>query len=288
MKFKVMALALLVSATSFAQIDTRDLDAQYNQAAQNAASGPVDMYDVVQNWCDDAVVTLQGALGQFQYQVMAGNNVGAFQALQSGLNQVRLSRSFAPGKTPFVRLASERALMVSSALQRQGRAGDLGALHALESLTRNVINVAYRFDTDYYVPYVYRYSRNCSVYCNDGFIERMQRQALSFASNQIESVLSSLTTNVDGDIRPVGHASVYLTTAEIISVMTADDLNRNIFASRIPCTISELRRTGLALKAFNGGQTGVYGSVPRAVSSSAYSLQSSANNIDSSNYCTRW
>jgi hypothetical protein len=293
MNFKTFALALIISTSSYAQINPQDqyginLQKQYDQAVQQAQGSSTDAYDVVMNWCDNSVRSLDDAMARFRNQVISGNNSGAFNELQNGLYRVSSSMSFGAKRSPFVKLASDRALLVANTLQKKGMAADLGALHALESLTRNVIEVAYRFDVDYYVPYVHRYNRNCSSYCSEGFIERMQRQALYFASNQVEAVLGSLTTNVGGDIRPVGHASIYLNTAEIISIMTANDLNANIFASRIPCTISRLRNTGLQLRSFNQGNTGYYGSVRTAVNDSAANMAEAARNIDGADYCARW
>ncbi|MEK6556236.1 MAG: hypothetical protein AABZ31_13400, partial [Bdellovibrionota bacterium] len=148
MNFKLIALAVLISTTSFAQVRNEEdrymdgLETNYGRVAGTVSSrgSAADQYDVVMNWCQNQVGVLHSALAVFRNHLYAGNNVAAFKALQSGLYRVSTSRSFSARQSPFVKLASDRALLVSRKLQ--ARATDLGALHALESLTRNVIDLA--------------------------------------------------------------------------------------------------------------------------------------------------
>ena len=260
----------------------RELGFQYEQIVRETGLNAQNPYEAVSAWCSNLAEMLEGAQSHAALVGIQGDYQGAYTILKRAL--VLAAQGQVPGSmrhAPFMRLSAIQGATIISKIEALGLGGSLSATNALDQIVSNVINVAYKFDEEHYVPFRYQYGgsvNNCGR-CQSGFVERMQLEALRFAAHQTSSIANALTVRVGGEYRPVGDARVYLNAAEVTANMTALDLRNNIFAAQIPCTIRTLSNTGGQLANFNRGQSTYYRSVKQAVNDSSYFLRQASSNI---------
>lgn len=282
MKKAILALTLIASASSaLADSYTDRLVRNYDRRATAISSPSVYSEYDVRAWCERKVGALKDALNAYEIAVSQGRSSAAFAALKAGLVQTS-QESFGKNE-PLVKMSADSALVVAQKLQRAGLSSDAGALNTLEHLVRNTVSVAYEFDTNYYIEFMYRHHRR-SEECGPSFMEQMHLQALRFAQGQIGAALKSATI-VYGEYRPKGDARAFLTAAEVIANNTSYDLRSNLFASSIPCTIVQLGDLGGTLRSFNAGNRSLIRNVRSAVNIAGHELEEAQGQITNFGSC---
>ncbi len=285
LKNALLTLTVLASATTALAgpeadrlLRSYDLRTSTSTSSISMSRGEFD----VRNWCDTSVRNLERAIRLFENQIRAGRNGQAFQTLKSALEDIMIGSPTGQNE-PLVKMSAESALIIAGKLEQKGLSADPAGLNTIEHLVRNTMTVAYPFDRDYYINYVYRHGRH-PRHAGASFMESMQRAALNFASGQISAALKS-ATEFRGEFRPKGDARAFLTAAEVIANNTAYDLESNIFASEIPCTIVQLEELGSDLKAFNGGDRTTFSSAVVAVDEAGHGLSNARASISTIGRC---
>ncbi|MBY0414051.1 MAG: hypothetical protein K2Q18_07790 [Bdellovibrionales bacterium] len=226
MKKLLLALCLIIGFQTVSEVKAQDMsfgeDSYENVLDQGVAS-----------FCRDRLAVMRTAYRRAQIESSRGNAQLSAEILLNGLKQAALQIGPRYSNTLTAK-AITRGVRLVAALQAS--TNDRQKVRSINYFLNSYYNFVERVSRDLDVPY---FQPGRCGFCNAN--DEFEQNFITFAKEQLEMVLGSMTTDNRGIIYPVGSPRVLLTAIKVTSINMAADLSESLWATRFACTIRELQ-----------------------------------------------
>jgi len=210
-----------------------------NLKAEVTLDGSDDSFEVVldqgvASFCRDRLSILRLALRRATLEASRGNAGISAQVLIDGLK-----RSASQISPRYANTLTSKAIIrgVGIANSLMNSTGDRAKVRTVNYF----LNRYYRFieETSNNLDVPFYQTGRCG-FCNSRANEEFEQNFVTFASEQLNMVLDSMTTDHGGIIYPVGSPRVLLSALKSTTALMANDLSEALGATRYACVIREL------------------------------------------------
>lgn len=190
---------------------------------------------LITSFCRDRLVILKNAYRIAEIESQAGNTQRSLELLEKGLVDayVNINPRF---QNTLTSKAIARGIKLLVELKRtpDNKQKVRAINHFLFNYFLFIENVSNRLDIPYFQPG----SAFSRVSASNIQFEKL---FTNFASDQVQMILDTMSTQADNVIYPIGSTELLLTALKVTTSAMANDLSESIFAARYACSIESLK-----------------------------------------------